>query len=374
MRRAANGPRSSPPAAGFTRGWGTPRIPGTRRHLSHAARVALGRARLIEIVPAGPSRAHSSAPPLPDEPPVILHPLWATVHARRSDAVDARELRRTHVLHPSEPRRRGARPARRPRPVVPFDIPIEAFAVEVGGPEYPSLRSLRDRRHVYVEHRLAQRRAYRRRQLRFAGGLAGAFVAVAAVALAPEASSNAAGAPARAVAAAATTPVVASARAAAARPVLATGGLVGAPSRAVAVSAIGVVTHKRPAAAPTTATAPASRSVPAGVGTRATGRAIASHGTNMGQVLLHDPFLVCTRFHESIYAGNWHAKSRGGRYSGAYQFDQNTWNHVAEHVGLPQYVGSDPAQASPAIQSLFAYSLYRWQGASHWSGRCAGLA
>src|SRR5947209_5169851 len=98
-------------------------------HLSPAARAALARTRFVEIVPAGPSRPHSSAPPLPDEPPVVLHPLWAPAHRRSVEA--PAQFRRTHVLHPSEPPSRGTRPRRRVRPVVPFDIPIEAYAVEV---------------------------------------------------------------------------------------------------------------------------------------------------------------------------------------------------------------------------------------------------
>ena len=143
------------------------------------------RTRFIEVVPAGPSRLHSSAPPRSDEPPVVLHPLWAPVHARRADRTDTRgPLHRAHVLHPGAPPRHGPRPGRRPRPVVPFDIPVEAFAVEVGGGAHPSVRSLGERRLVYVEHRRAVRRSYRRRQLFLAVGLSSAFVAVAGVALA----------------------------------------------------------------------------------------------------------------------------------------------------------------------------------------------
>ena len=157
-----------------------------RRHLSSSTRAALAHTRLVEVVPAGPSRLHSSAPPSVDEPPVVLHPLWAPAHPRRPDGSDARTpLRRTHGFHPGVAPRRGPRPGRRPRPVVPFDIPVEAFAVEVGGGAHPAVRSLGDRRHVYVEHRQNLRRAYRRRQLCLALGLSGAFVVVAAVGLVP---------------------------------------------------------------------------------------------------------------------------------------------------------------------------------------------
>jgi hypothetical protein len=33
----------------------------------------------------------------------------------------------------------------------------------------------------------------------------------------------------------------------------------------------------------------------------------------------------------------------------------------------------DPAVAAPADQDLLAWSLYTWQGAAPWGGRCAGL-
>ena len=103
---------------------------------------------------------------------------------RRADRTDSRgPVRRTHVLHPGRRRVEDRAPAAGRGPVVPFDIPVEAFAVEVGGGAHPSIRSLGDRRLVYVEHRHALRRAYRRRQLFLAVGLSGAFVAVAAVAL-----------------------------------------------------------------------------------------------------------------------------------------------------------------------------------------------
>ena len=86
-----------------------------------------------------------------------------------------------------------------------------------------------------------------------------------------------------------------------------------------------------------------------------------------------DPFLVCTRAHESDSAGGYHAVSPGGVYRGAYQFLQSTWNNVARAAGRPDLVGVDPAQAAPADQDQLALYLYHQQGAAPWGGRCAGL-
>ncbi len=90
--------------------------------------------------------------------------------------------------------------------------------------------------------------------------------------------------------------------------------------------------------------------------------------------LSQDPFLVCTRAHESDGAGGYHAVSPGGTYRGAYQFTRSTWNSTAMHAGRPDLVGIDPAAAAPYDQDLLALDLYHWQGASPWGGRCAGLA
>ena len=328
---------------------------GRRRHLSSTTRAALASTRLIEVVPAGPSRLHSSAPPGFDEPPVVLHPLWAPVHPRRADGTDARSpVRRNHGLHPALEPRRGPRPGRRPRPVVPFDIPIEAFAVEVGGSAHPSVRSLGDRRLVYVEHRLAVRRSYRRRQLFLAVGLSGAFVAVAAVALAPRGADAvvppaSVSAGARAVAA----PVPARSRGASVRP-----------------------TSRRPTSVRPISARPIHGAVPAP--RRVDDRdeipvAPPSVPGWHGQSLANDPFLACTRQYESMNAGVYTAVSPGGQYWGAYQFDRTTWDTVARYLGRSELVGVNPAVAPAWVQDQMAYSLYRWRGAVHWDYRCAGL-
>jgi hypothetical protein len=341
---------------------------GRRRHLSSTTRAALAHTRLVEVVPAGPSRLHSSAPPGFDEPPVVLHPLWAPVHPRRPDGTDARSpIRRSHGLHPAVAPRRGPRPGRRPRPVVPFDIPIEAFAVEVGGSSHPSVRSLGDRRLVYVEHRLALRRSYRRRQLFLAVGLSGAFVAVAAVALAPR-GADAVVPPASvsAEAQAVTAPVSARSR--------------GASARRISRRPISV----RPTSVRPTSVRPTegSRRRPVLVAARPAPRPDDRDETSVGppyvpgwhgQPLANDPFLVCTRQYESVNAGGYTAVSRGGQYWGAYQFDRRTWNNVARYLGRFELVGVDPAAAPAWVQDLMAYSLYQWKGAVHWDYRCAGL-
>jgi hypothetical protein len=328
-----------------------------RRHLSPGTRAALARTRFIEVVPAGPSRLHSSAPPRSDEPPVVLHPLWAPVHARRADRTDARGpvVHRTHVLHPGTPPRRGPRPGRRPRPVVPFDIPVEAFAVEVGGGAHPSIRSLGDRRLVYIEHRHAVRRAYRRRQLFFAVGLSGAFVAVAAVALAPSGhavASEASGTSGRV--GAPVSPPTSTTRPVEPPYLRARGGSARRPS--------GSRGHLVPVG---------RRRVPADPYEqrfRAAALLVPTDGP-----LADDPFLLCTQGYESIYAGSYRAVGGGGVYFGAYQFDRVTWNSTARHLKRFDLVGVRPDFASPTDQDLLAYTLYKWQGASHWHYRCAGL-
>jgi len=334
--------------------------------LSPGTRAALARTRFIEVVPAGPSRLHSSAPPRSDEPPVVLHPLWAPVHARRADRTDTRgPLHRAHVLHPSAPPLRGPRPGRRPRPVVPFDIPVAALAVEVGGGTHPSVRSLGERRLVYVEHRRAVRRAYRRRQFFLAVGLSGAFVAVAGVALGT-------GGPAEASAAGTTGRVVSGAAHATA----------GATTAGVGTAPGGPAPASRPVEPPLLRARRSSRSRPSAVpGSHPSARGRAPEDRDEARArpvppanpLANDAFLACTRGYESIYAGGYDAVSPGGRYRGAYQFDRVTWNGTARHLRRFDLVGVQPDQAPPAVQDLLAYTLYEWQGAGHWHGRCAGL-
>ena len=89
--------------------------------------------------------------------------------------------------------------------------------------------------------------------------------------------------------------------------------------------------------------------------------------------LVNDPFLACTRGHESNQAGGYQAVSPGGTYRGAYQFDQATWDNAARMAGRDDLVGVDPAAAAPADQDLLAMTLFHAEGGSPWGGRCAGL-
>ena len=86
--------------------------------------------------------------------------------------------------------------------------------------------------------------------------------------------------------------------------------------------------------------------------------------------LADDPFLACTRGHESNMAGGYQAVSPGGTYRGAYQFDQSTWNSAAQLAGRPDLVGVDPATVAPADQDFVAITLFHSRGAQPWGDRC----
>jgi len=81
-------------------------------------------------------------------------------------------------------------------------------------------------------------------------------------------------------------------------------------------------------------------------------------------------FLACTRAHESDTAGGYQAVSPDGRYRGAYQFDQTTWNSVAGSIGRDDLVGVNPATVAPADQDTMATALYEMRGTQPWGGRC----
>lgn len=141
-------------------------------------------------------------------------------------------------------------------------------------------------------------------------------------------------------------------------------------------------THvRRAAAAANSAAAPT-----VAIATRARGGYWTAQGVGTGTAALTlsasslhaQPFLVCTRSHESshvppLYDTGYNAVDPSGTYRGAYQFSRSTWNNTAVHAGRPDLVGVDPAQASVADQDQLAWNLYQWQGASPWLGRCAGL-
>jgi hypothetical protein len=62
--------------------------------------------------------------------------------------------------------------------------------------------------------------------------------------------------------------------------------------------------------------------------------------------------------------------SPDGVYRGAYQFDQTTWNSVADAIGRSDLVGVNPATASPQDQDILATALYKLRGNAPWGGRC----
>jgi hypothetical protein len=89
--------------------------------------------------------------------------------------------------------------------------------------------------------------------------------------------------------------------------------------------------------------------------------------------IANDPFLTCTRAHESDMAGGYQARSPDGTYRGAYQFDQSTWDSAARLAGRDDLVGVDPAAAAPADQDLLAITLFHARGPQPWGNRCLGL-
>ncbi len=94
----------------------------------------------------------------------------------------------------------------------------------------------------------------------------------------------------------------------------------------------------------------------------------------VAQSASQDPFLKCTRAHESDTAGGYAAVSPDGVYRGAYQFLRSTWNNVARAAGRPDLVGVDPAAAAPADQDQLALFLFQHAGPGPWGGRCSGLS
>lgn len=63
--------------------------------------------------------------------------------------------------------------------------------------------------------------------------------------------------------------------------------------------------------------------------------------------------------------GDYSIASSSGRYRGAYQFVQSTWDSVAGRND-PTLVGVDPADAAPADQDAMARALYHEAGAGPW--------
>jgi hypothetical protein len=64
-------------------------------------------------------------------------------------------------------------------------------------------------------------------------------------------------------------------------------------------------------------------------------------------------------------SGNYGIVSANGRFRGAYQFSQATWDWVAS-IANPALVGLDPAAAPAADQDAMALALWSRQGWSPW--------
>jgi len=62
---------------------------------------------------------------------------------------------------------------------------------------------------------------------------------------------------------------------------------------------------------------------------------------------------------------NYRAVSPSGKYRGAYQFDQPTWDGVAERH-FPWLVGLDPVDAEPWWQDAMTRALWSERGRQPW--------
>lgn len=90
-------------------------------------------------------------------------------------------------------------------------------------------------------------------------------------------------------------------------------------------------------------------------------------------------FAACTRQHESDrndaggagkYDQGYGAVDPSGKYRGAYQFGQSTWDGAADRAGYPQYSGVPPDQVPADVQDLVAKQLWLERGNQPWGGRC----
>jgi hypothetical protein len=281
-----------------------------RRHLSPATRAALAHTRELQIDLGNLLWLGLATSPSEHEAPVRVHPLRAAM-PRIELGVDA----------------------------------LVAIAPPGRAPVHPSLRQLGNSAAGYLRARRWWRRWYLTRQLAYGVLVAGVVAA---------------------------TPIL----------VLGAGD---ANGRLAASTANGIDTHSFDDVAsvtPHTARAVASprAATPAPAVVASTGAVFQGAWVNgvRGRWFVPYPaspntgFLACTRSHESDTAGGYRAIDPPYRHFGAYQFLQSTWNNVARKTGRTWLVGVNPAQASPRDQDWMALYLYRWLGASHWQGRCAG--
>jgi hypothetical protein len=91
--------------------------------------------------------------------------------------------------------------------------------------------------------------------------------------------------------------------------------------------------------------------------------ALFNHVTGPYQDAVTDEQLATLRLCEST--DNYAAVSASGRYRGAYQFSQTTWDRVAR-AHFPWLAGTDPATVEPWWQDAMARALWSESGASSW--------
>ena len=58
--------------------------------------------------------------------------------------------------------------------------------------------------------------------------------------------------------------------------------------------------------------------------------------------------------------------NKSGKYMGAYQFDQRTWDSTAKTTGLTEFVGRKPHQTPAGVQDAMARGLYEQRGRNPW--------
>jgi hypothetical protein len=72
-------------------------------------------------------------------------------------------------------------------------------------------------------------------------------------------------------------------------------------------------------------------------------------------------------------SGRYDISSRDGKYHGAYQFSQTTWNATARSAGREDLVGVKPSEASREDQDRLAVALFRERGSQPWGPKCGAF-
>lgn len=72
------------------------------------------------------------------------------------------------------------------------------------------------------------------------------------------------------------------------------------------------------------------------------------------------------RLRECESTDQYHITNKTGKYMGAYQFDQRTWNGAAQGNGLVELVNVKPHHAAPEAQDALARAVYEDRGRSPW--------